>query len=302
MRENMKNEKKIPIILSSDENYAKQMYVTVISALENKNPQTFYDFYLLTAGKFSPLFQKKFFDLKNKYQNCDIHFVDMSGKFKDLKMQISHITTPTYYRLYAAEVVPPAYSKVIYMDTDVIVLKDLTEYYRTSLARKYIAGVKAAGYIMNKSKMMKYYQSIGLGRISGYINAGVTLWNLDNIRRDNLTPKLLELAAKNFSSMDQDVINVAFQGNIKHLPLKYNLMTKYANMYLDKTSAEYKKLVSIYKEDLLNEAFSDPVIIHYADKVKPWNDKTSFLSQVWWKYAKLTRFKFATKTPPTDPL
>jgi lipopolysaccharide biosynthesis glycosyltransferase len=224
----------------------------------------------------------------------------MSDKFKDLKMQISHITTPTYYRLYAAEVIPTTYSKVIYMDTDIIVLKDLTNLFSTDLEGNYIAGVKAAGYIINKDKIEKYYKSIGLKSITEYINAGVTLWNLDNIRRDNLTPKLVELAAKNFGSMDQDVINIAFQGNIKHLPLKYNLMTKYANMYLAKTSAEYKKLVSIYKDDLLNEAFSDPVIIHYADKVKPWNDKNSFLSQVWWKYAKLTKFKFVKQKSKSE--
>jgi lipopolysaccharide biosynthesis glycosyltransferase len=186
------------------------------------------------------------------------------------------------------------------MDTDVIVLKDLTNLFSTDLEGNYIAGVKAAGYIINKDKTEKYYISIGLKNITEYINAGVTLWNLDNIRRDNLTPKLLELAAKNFSSMDQDVINVAFQGNIKHLPLKYNLMTPYERRYSDKTSAEYKKLVSIYKDDSLNEAFSDPVIIHYADKVKPWNDKTSFLSQVWWKYAKLTKFKFVKQKSKSE--
>jgi hypothetical protein len=37
-----------------------------------------------------------------------------------------------------------------------------------------------------------------------------------------------------------------------------------------------------------------------ADKVKPWDDKHSFLSQVWWKYAKLTKFKFVKQKSKSE--
>ena len=48
----------IPIILSSDNNYAKYLDVTLVSILVNAKKDTFYDVYLLIAPDFSQVRQK----------------------------------------------------------------------------------------------------------------------------------------------------------------------------------------------------------------------------------------------------
>ncbi len=277
----------IPIILAADENYAKYMYITILSALENKNDKTIYKFFLLVPKEFEEKTSNYFYDLEKKYKNTSIKFVEMREDFQNHTMSIRHITSPTYYRLRAAELLR-SYDKSIYLDVDVIINKDLSELYDIELGDNYIAGVKAATYIMKKYNL-KYYKSIGLPETSQYINAGVTLWNLAKIREDNLSEKLFELSMQNFSSMDQDVINVAFYNNIKHLDLKYNLMTKYDNFQKPKRS-EYKKLAEIYGDENIKNALKNPVIIHYADQRKPWNCDSVMLSKYWWRYAKMSPY------------
>lgn len=266
---------RIPIVLAADENYAPQMYITILSALKNKNAESFYDIFCFLPDRFSGETEEVFFELQNKFENTKIRFIPMNNDFKEQEMQISHISTPTYYRLRMPEILKE-YKKAIYLDVDIIVLKDLSEFFNIDIDDYYIAGVKAAAYIMNE-KLRQYSASIGIEDISAYINAGVTLWNLEKIRKDNLCDKLIELAAKNFRSMDQDVINLAFNGKIKILPFRYNLMTKYYDRILN----QRELLDKIYGKKEIDEAIDSPVIIHYADYVKPWSTEEVWLKDKW---------------------
>lgn len=273
----------IPIVLASDENYAKYMYITIVSILKNKNKKTFCDFYLLISKQFKEDITTKFKNLEKLYTNCKINFIEMGELFTSNTMKIAHITTPTYYRLKMADILPKNYKKAIYLDADVIVLKDLAKYFNTNLNGYYIAGVKAVGYIINTSNR-SYYKNIGISDMSNYINAGVTLWNLDKIRKDNITPKLLELAKNNYNSQDQDVINLGFYKHIKTLPLKYNVMTTYKTRYIDGDTKVKNNFYNIYSKKNVIEAINAPVIIHYADKTKPWNGNV-WLDEYWHYYA-----------------
>ncbi len=262
-----------PIILASDDNYAPFMYITMYSMLENKKQNTFYDFYLLVPSAFSSDNENKILELKNTYE-CDIHFIDMKDAFADLEMQISHITSPTYYRLLATEILPIEYSKCIYVDVDVVVCDDLQQLLSIDLADNYIAGVLAAGYVKNETYNC---QRLNLPHMKNYVNAGVLLMNLQKIRNDNLVKKFLDLSKQNFSSQDQDVINVACFGKIKNIDLKFNAMPK---IIFD------SNLSSFFTMKQIVSAKNSPIIIHYADRRKPWNSINAKLGKIWWKYAK----------------
>ena len=278
---------KIPIVFASDQNYLKYTYIAMLSALENKNTNTFYDFYILIPKVFDKETMLLFESLSDKYKNCKINFIEMGAEFLGKKMQISHITSPTYYRLKLAEILPQ-YERAIYMDSDVIVLKDLSEYFNLDLGKNYIAGVKAAGYILNPDGNKKLCEKLGIKDIYQYINAGVTLWNLEQIRQDNIQEKLIKLSENDYSSMDQDIINIAFYDNILHIPYKYNVMTKYKTSYLDNPD-KLPEFFNLYGKENMEEALKSPVIIHYADKAKPWNSEV-WLGEYWLKYAKRTPY------------
>ena len=265
----------IPIVLSSSNQYARYLYVAMFSALTNAKINTRYEFYILVSDSFSKRYIEKITELEKAF-NCSIHFVDMKDAFSDLKQLIAHISTPTYYRLLAADILPKEYGKCIYLDVDVCVCADLSDLMDTDIKGYYLAGVIAPGYHFNE----KYHCArLGLDSMRNYINAGVLLMNLEEIRRDNMTQKFVELSQKNYGSLDQDVINVACYGKIKLLPLKYNVITQ---------SIGNPRLKELFKEEEIEEAKNYPSIVHYLDKVKPWDACEMFMASLWWKYAAKT--------------
>lgn len=268
---------KVPIVLASDNNYALFMYITMVSILENANASYIYDFYLLVPSFFSKENEEKILKLKEKY-NCQINFIDMKNHFSDLIMQINHITSPTYYRLLVANLLPKEYEKCIYLDVDICVCQDISKIFNLDIENNYIAGVVAAGYYFEEENNCK---RLDLPSMKQYVNAGVLLMNLKQIRQDNMTQKFIDLSKRNYASQDQDVINIACFGKIKTLPPKYNVMT--ARLFTND-----ERLKEIYSETEIIEAKNNPIIIHYAAKEKPWNTEVP-LGHYWWKYAIKTK-------------
>lgn len=271
----------VPVVLASDDSYAPYMYVAIYSMLVNKNAETKYEFYLLVTSAFSANHTSRITELEKKY-DCRVRFIDMQNAFHDIKMSTSHLAPPAYFRLLIADRLPQ-YQKCIYLDTDIIVTQDLSDMYSTDLGDNYLGGVLAPAYNYRYSSI---FHSIRLGAPlnKGYINSGVVLFNLEKIRQDNLIPKFMKLAQKRLSSEDQDVLNIACLKKIFHFPLKYNLMTKYWN--------QWGKIAdhNIFFQMDIDEAIKDPVIIHYADIKKPWNDKNIWYADQWWRYAAMTPY------------
>lgn len=284
---------KIPIVLASDKNCDMQMYITILSAITNKKKDSFYDFYCLIPSRFSKFVDQKFKKLINKYNNVKLTFISMKNTFSHLPMQIEHITSPTFYRLKIAELLP-GYDKALYLDIDTIVLKDLTQLFNTDLGNNYIGGVPAASYIIEYEKLKDYYDNIGLKDMAYYVNAGVILWNLKQIRQDNVTEKFLALTKNTYKFMDQDIINLVCYGKIKHLDFKYNVMTSYKRRFLDNPEL-CNKIYEIYGEANLRNAIKNPVIVHYASDLKPWIDKKVWLGNYWLNYAKKAPAKIKIK-------
>ena len=268
----------IPIVLSSDEWYAPFMYTTILSIL--KNGYSFYSFFLIVTQKFPKIYRKDIIKLKRKYAKCSFHFIYMKKEFNDITMKIKHITLTTYYRLLIGDLLPKEFDKCIYLDVDVCVQKDLSELFNIKLGDNYLAGVVSASYFYNEKKNCK---RLNLPSMKKYLNAGVLLMNLKQIRKDNMTKKFIELSKRNFSSQDQDVLNIACYGKILTIEPKYNAQVK--------TLKENNPLLrKLFKEGEIMEAKYEPHIIHYSNKEKPWNSLEIYMGKYWWDIAKKTPY------------
>ena len=272
----------IPIILATDINYVPQTSVTIISALENRTANTIYHFYILVPQVFDQSTSESFEEISTHYKNCKIEFIEMNDAFSDCKLNIAHITSPTFYRLKAPSLLPQ-YKKAIYIDSDVVVEGDLAYYYQTNLDNYYIGGVKAPSYHFAPNGNLEYCKNNGLPAIDQYINAGVILMNLDKMRQDNIEDRFIELSKCGFRSQDQDIINGVCYNHIKHLPYKYNCMiTKYETVP--------EQALNVFTIPEINEAYNRPIITHYAAEDKPWKCVDCALADRWWKYARLSPF------------
>lgn len=193
--------------------------------------------------------------------------------------EVRDISVATYLRLTLHQLLPEI-DKILYMDVDVLVLDSLLPIWETPLADHVLAAVRGTVNLADKWEWNsdRPYWHLLEGQKGNYINAGITLLNLAEIRRRGLDRQWNELAGQRLYYQDQDILNITCQGAVVYLPPKYNRLT-----YMG--ASEYHRLVDegIYTQQEYEEAMEAPVILHYAGD-KPWNRYDTNLGEVWWNY------------------
>lgn len=268
----------IPVAFATDNNYQIAL-IAIESLLTHAKRDTYYNIYILVDFTFLRESEEEMQNYVNKLGvDCGFTFIQVGNQFEHVTMRIESITRPTYFRLLLPDLLGE--DKCIYLDTDVIVQDDLQELYDIDMADRYVAGAKAPSYILWAEHSKKdYCRQASLPDMDQYINAGVLVMNLLQMRIDGIVKRFMEKIPLDMLSQDQDIINCVCYGKICFLPFKYNVMTKYVDWQIE----DYQ---GIYTEKELTEAWSNPCIIHYADRIKPWNNLNCALGEVWWDICK----------------
>ncbi|OOB79509.1 MAG: hypothetical protein BEN18_00430 [Epulopiscium sp. Nuni2H_MBin001] len=273
---------KIPIVFATDQNYLWPTSVAIISLFKNANPNTFYDIYILLGSKLSNEDESLIKNLE--CSNGKITLVIVGDIFDNSYIGESYVSTSTYYRLLITEILAD-YSKCIYLDSDIIVLQDLSDLFNINMEEYYLAGVKDL-----KASLLaeRFINTLNLSTVDYYINGGVLVMNLNKIRLDGVDKQFLALASNEYLHHDQDIVNIACADKIKLLPFKYNWITKYfISGYDNRIKSHY---IYITEGSISEEILESPIIVHYALKMKPWKYNNCYLGDLWWDYAKFSPF------------
>lgn len=252
---------KINVCISCDENYAKYASVVIASILYNAQDEDLLHFYVLD-GDISSESKSKILSL-TKIKPCEIDFIKVDETKLEIYKQINtheYITLPTYYRLILSELLPDV-DKIIYLDCDTVVNTSLKDLFETDLAENIIAGVLDA-----RVKHKKKWKN------SKYINAGMVVFDLDKIRKEDIEQKFVQFTKNNpekIETGDQDIINYTLEGRIKILPDEWNVQV---SGFASRTSFTKR-----------------PKIIHYIGYYKPWVfGSCTFFKDLYFKYLQLT--------------
>lgn len=268
--------KHIPMVYATANDY-EYTVVSMTSAVSMAGNTTFYDFYIFVDDSFEEKNKLLIKECFKKYtKKCSIEFKNVGNVFENASLNTDFIGKSTYYRLLIPRLIEE--TKCIYLDSDTIICADLQDLFETEMQDNYIAGVKAPAYILRGDKEEHCRQAF-LPDIKQYINAGVLLMNLKQMRESDLTDKFLSLLSFNMESQDQDIINSVCYNRILFLPFEYNLMTKYAEWHVSMYEG-------VFTEKELRAAWNNPKIIHYADRVKPWKNLRCALGDYWWQACK----------------
>lgn len=273
----------IPLVFAADDNYAIPMFVAMASAFETAKSNTIYDVHLLLSGNISDINYNRLEVIREKYPRHQITIYNMHDQYENVEMKIAHTTNATFYRLKLPSLLKNI-NKCIYLDVDLIVNQDLSEMYRINIDDKYIAGVKAAGYFWPEKHVQNRLDFLEIPSIDQYVNAGVLMMNLAKMRKNNMENEFEKLLEKNYQSQDQDILNKACYGMIRNIPFKYNAMVKY-HLSDDESYKNEKMLQIAYTLNEWDQGRKNPVIIHYADRTKPWNDFSVEYAEKWWNIA-----------------
>lgn len=195
--------------------------------------------------------------------------------------EVRGISAGTYLRL-ALPTLLPEVDRILYLDADVLVRESLLPLWETPLEGKVLAAVKGAVNLTEKWEWnsKRPYWHLLEGMKGGYINAGVTLLNLAEVRKRKLDARWNALTREKLYYQDQDILNITCQGEIVYLPPKYNRLA-----YLSATDYEQFAAEGIFTEAECAQAQEHPAILHYAGD-KPWKRYGTNQGSCWWDFVK----------------
>lgn len=258
------------VLYTCDNNYIWLMGISMISLFENNKHILSLKVYLLgehISDENKEILRK----IGTKY-NREVVVIDIP-KF-DIPENLVSARWPfsAFTRLFSGEFLPADIHRVLYLDCDTIVRGDIQPLGCVDLNTYVCGGIKDC---ISKA----YKKNIGLDGNSIYINAGVILFNLDELRKIDIKKKIdtyMSRYLKLISYADQDILNGLFAGKIKVLEPKYDVMTIAAVHSYDEI-LNLREPTNYYDKKEIETAVSDPIIIHYTTNMKivrPWFKNT----------------------------
>lgn len=254
---------KINIAFGVTNDWIEHSFVVINSILSNSNSNE-YRFYIMSdikENEFNQNFKEFIQKLDMKY-SAEYVYIKMDNSEFDGIVHDKRVGISAYYRLKLPSLINE--DKIIYLDSDIVVLDDIANLWNYDITNYLFAGVEDKYSDIMKDKS-------GLSDDDIYINSGVLLMNLKKFREQNIEKIIFEkLKEENNDYSDQDVLNDICRGQILYLPLKFNLMlTLDDDMAFPKRKEEY------------NKAIEYPMILHYS--LKPWILPVQY-SEYWYKY------------------
>lgn len=247
------------IILATDDNFVQHCCVAMTSVLLN---DTDVQFYIFTEGLTQynvELLTNQVVSYGGKIHICIVDSKIVS-KFPMPTYADAHISIATYYRLFAAEILPQDIDKVIYMDCDMVARKSFAELWNTDIEGYALAAVyQNMGESQSRDK-----RRLLMPDNVGYFNAGLLLINLDYWRKYDVTENLFNFIREHYNLIkqhDQDVLNAVLYEKVKPISFTWN----YLPFFFDIKRYKFQPFLNY------DEPINNPANIHFVSAPKPWD-------------------------------
>jgi len=292
----------INILVSCNSKYCKYLEVLLISIFENHKNYVVNIHLIhreLTNENLAGLRS-----ISRQYsQELFVYYIS-AEHYHDMVLNDQYFSIEAYFRLMAHELLPDYLDRVLWLDTDIVVDKDIYSLYNMDFENNYL--IACSNYARQPSRVDAKCVDLKTAAKGGYFNSGVLLMNLkkfrDNVSIDTYKQAIIKLGEDYFQ--DQGLLNYLFvTQTIIIQTLEYNF--RYA---------QYMKYMQEVNDGKPEIDFS-PRIYHYPCtlfKYKPWDlyfndDELNIVSHdliappgqafeinktlndingVWWKYAK----------------
>lgn len=266
------NDNIIPIFFTIDDEYAKFACTAITSIIENASKDYKYKINIVHRG-LSEENMTKLSNLSN--ENFDIEFKKMKDEIEKIAerdentyARFDYFALSIYFRIFIADMFPE-YKKGLYLDSDIIVLGDISKLYNNDIQDN-IIGACVDMSIQDVPEFFNYVENaVGIDR-TRYVNSGVLLMNLEKMREEKFSLKFMELMSTYYFETvapDQDYINALCAEKICFLNQEWDVMPM------------NKK-----------EEYKEPKLIHYNLFKKPWCYDNIQYERYFWEYAKKTEY------------
>ncbi|GAX35404.1 glycosyltransferase family 8 protein [Nodularia sp. NIES-3585] len=246
------------VLFCFDKKYEQHFGAAVTSLILN-NADHLTKVHIVTK-KISSNFQSKIDQLKAKAKIDFLIYEIKDTEVENFKIS-QHISSASYYRLLAPDILPNQLSKILYLDSDLIVNGSISELYNYDLSN-YIVAAQGKKVISTKKRLEL--------NSNYYFNAGVILINLETWRNLNIGKKCIEIIRNRpdlIKLHDQDALNKVIDGQFLNIDQKWN------------------SLVDLYEGH--SQANDKSMVIHFIGSLKPWQIWCiSPQKELYWSYLK----------------
>jgi lipopolysaccharide biosynthesis glycosyltransferase len=248
------NPSPIAVLFCTDTNYWQHLGATLASLLASNVRHQFR--IMVCSLQPDPENEKKIKQIAAESGNATVEFITFTPNHLEALPISRYIGLGAYLRLFAAEYLDPQLDKVLYLDSDLIIRKDIGALWAADINDYFAAAVVEP----------HFHENPGIIAGEPYFNSGVMLINLARWRSEgNLVGQFITCARERFSDLpywDQDILNIVLRGRVAFLNPRWNFHAIYAEMLPGQLRLSPEEFLRIRR---------DPDIIHFTSKHKPWH-------------------------------
>lgn len=279
----------IPVVLSADQQYVPILFTCLKSLTDCTEIRRNYHIYILHTDICTEDMQVIQRELTRSHIQID--FVDAGYWTADLQLKAKeHITKETFYRFLIPDLFKDC-QKVIYLDSDLIIRRDIAQLYDLPLGESLLAAALDADFIgqyNGANPDTKYYcdKILKLKNPYAYLQAGVLVFNIEKFRQRIHVHELFRMAEhRDYRYSDQDILNIVCAGRIKQLDMAWNVQMDSKHGRYDIIRCAPAVILEEYEQ-----ARKNPFIIHYSGDSKPWKNPREDFAKEFWQIARKTPY------------
>lgn len=279
------------VVYITDENYLMPTCVSIVSLKTTCQRHSNFHVYVLTENISEDGYEKLISISENNF-TIDILKVKIDEYEKLAKtclIKDIRVTRSALYKFDIANILRNL-DKVLYLDGDILINKDISELFDIDLSEDYVAAVDEMGDTYLQDGTSELAARIGI-QDRKYFNSGVLLLNLKKIRQDKITEKLVKYRRerKNYF-MDQDALNAIMGTKRISLPPNYNFRTAVLDvMNIEEINCRF--FSDSYTD--IESCLDDQSILHMSDRLKPWKFYFPWITERFLYYYRKSPYKNA---------
>ena len=227
---------------------------------------------------------KRLKKIVSHFNHKRLHPLDVGGEFAARVSAKGRFSHEIYYRILAVNLLPQDMERILYLDVDMLIKKDLTEVYRIPMKDTcpFTVCDDIEGHSRGTYKSTQDRVKIPYGY--KYFNSGFMLMNLNYLRERNSVGYILDaFCREQYPFPDQDVLNHMYYDKVQFVPWSlYNLPPEWWK--IDTEALSRGKIRFASYPDMNNPSidqaarFADATIqirdnahiIHFFGNLKPW--------------------------------
>jgi lipopolysaccharide biosynthesis glycosyltransferase len=271
----------IVVVSCADEAYAMPLAVTIRSALDALAPACRMRLFILDGG-ISAESQAKLAASWNDPRLAVEWLRPDVDAVRDLPVS-DHISIAAYLRLLMPALLPADVQRVIYLDADMFVRRDLLDLWSEPQGEDAALAVQdlAAPFLDAEASIPQFqrccghlaaftpvanYRDLGLPTANKYFNSGLLVLNIEQWRRERIGEQVLDCLREHRRHVlwwDQYALNVVLASKWRALDLRWN---QGAHVFVYPTWRE-----SWLDQQRFVQLRNDPWIVHFCSPSKPWH-------------------------------